>query len=668
MTILSACGSSSVSIDSPLDGSILDVGSSGINIQYSDEDTSNLIVELNGVNITDTLEIAATNATGTANELVGGLNVLKATLNGKTVISKFDYYMAGIPTNVTALYSDKAYDDAIKDRYNSLAHDQLLDLAKEYGYTSDISIPTEIVSEGSRILMAQLHDEGAPNTSKVFLLDTRADSAEGGYIDTATLNIFTGECALQVITETHSQSFDLCESPETTLLKRLLEKQDYNKVAEKCGNDSPCSPQVISYAKTVISSVNGCKVFYSPHCAGSAFSFTDALLVLGVCNSSNIDPNGAGSGGGGGCSPDPENPSNLRSFGEPHIMTMDDVRYENHLGGEFVLLREKSVAGLEIQTRQQIMVSGSFNAAVAMRLGEDVIEFRRLSQELLINGINQTLNEGDTLTLAGGSFILRNNGIWISTPEGNQIQALVSSSHLDIHIDLASTLSGNVEGLLGNFDGDKNNDRTLRNGGLTWDIAVFKEDWRLQQEESLFTYEEGQSTDTFYVPTVDPAAIEEAYLNEASDIYFEQCGESPSADSTLVTSIAIDLAAGMTVEDINVWFSTNCENGSVIAPVTSWNELYANFSGSWDTSYGYQINLTQNERNITGFYSSHPTLIEGTMTGNIFTGKALYDNGSDTPLLLFEMIITLSDDGLSFTEVRWADGWSTTSTHTGTKL
>ncbi len=98
-------------------------------------------------------------------------------------------------------------------------------------------------------------------------------------------------------------------------------------------------------------------------------------------------------------------------------------------------------------------------------------------------------------------FVVENNTIKIQFDIGNGINAEISVTkgyHLiTIGANLPSEFKGNINGLLGNFDGESNNEFINRNGTLIADNATeeslfyeFGQTWKIFQNESLFSYKE----------------------------------------------------------------------------------------------------------------------------------------------------------------------------------
>jgi len=215
---------------------------------------------------------------------------------------------------------------------------------------------------------------------------------------------------------------------------------------------------------------------------------------------------GAGSAGGGNRPPGGSG-SPAAGIGEPHYLSGDGTGYSSQAVGEFVLV-ERGV-GQNIQVRTQPWKSSqraSAISAMAFQVGNNRVEVR-LDGTVLIDGHEApagAMVQGD---LANGGAI----GLW------RRVEALVGvvvvwpdfsicwitprDGWLDFTLLLADEDAGQ-RGLLGNNDGDPNNDLVARDGATASvlndaEVATFVQSWRVTAEESLFTYKPGESTKTY---------------------------------------------------------------------------------------------------------------------------------------------------------------------------
>jgi von Willebrand factor type D domain len=237
------------------------------------------------------------------------------------------------------------------------------------------------------------------------------------------------------------------------------------------------------------------------------------------------------------CSKKKPPPGPAESNGDPHLTSLDGLHFDFQAAGEFVLVRARS-GDLEIQARQEQYEdrpSVSVNTQMAMRVSGRRVTVspgptKDSQPAVRIDGVPNPVAAGAPVALGGGASIARD-----ATPEGDVDVAWPDGSHVDVRpvgkwgvagrVELASERANQVNGLLGDFDGNPRNDLATRAGkriGYTaeksggWgfiDRYVIPEEftkkffadlydkvgdsWRISQAASLFDYGPGQSTKTF---------------------------------------------------------------------------------------------------------------------------------------------------------------------------
>lgn len=195
------------------------------------------------------------------------------------------------------------------------------------------------------------------------------------------------------------------------------------------------------------------------------------------------------------------------SFGEPHYITFDGTGYSFQAAGEFTMMRTID-GSLDIQVRQESWEGRndvSVNTVIAIGSGDDVLEIRAEDGSILLNGIQFVLEDGEGSLIGTNSILARDGNTYVFSDENlNGVRVDVKDGWLDIVPFLNDTMSGSVEGLLGNNDGNTDNDFILPDGTiLTQPIAAdvlygeFADGWRVTSDSSLFTYENGDNTETY---------------------------------------------------------------------------------------------------------------------------------------------------------------------------
>lgn len=210
-----------------------------------------------------------------------------------------------------------------------------------------------------------------------------------------------------------------------------------------------------------------------------------------------------------------------RVWGSPHLTTTDGFAYDYYASGDYILSTIPGAKGYQIQARFVPGYDVSWPVAMAIQVGDDVVEIfsetfvppaigwvppsDRLrifvnGQELMEAGKYHTTRINPILTLPGGGRILvdetvgrmaveQEGGAWVD-PTGVYVLWPVDNEQfahvvhvktfnfdqseweqykdvpplLEISIDRDERFSGIERGLLGNMDGDPSNDLIRRNG------------------------------------------------------------------------------------------------------------------------------------------------------------------------------------------------------------
>jgi len=197
------------------------------------------------------------------------------------------------------------------------------------------------------------------------------------------------------------------------------------------------------------------------------------------------------------------------SDGDPHIRTFDGVGYSFQAVGEFIFFSTKNGSS-EFQVRQEpfgTSTTVSVNTAITARLGDEIVGvYAGQSNSLVVNGTAITLAAGESIAVGTGSVYFDGSAYTITDEFGNGTWARPSafSPFMNLRPFASNDLRGEIEGLLGNADGDRSNDFALRDGTVlsqplpvTQLYGEYADAWRIDQVGSLFVYDEGESTETF---------------------------------------------------------------------------------------------------------------------------------------------------------------------------
>jgi Ca2+-binding RTX toxin-like protein len=224
-------------------------------------------------------------------------------------------------------------------------------------------------------------------------------------------------------------------------------------------------------------------------------------------------------------------------LGDPHVVTFDGLFYDFQDAGEFTLIQSTNENPFTVQARMREWDLGdavgdkfSVNTAIATELNGVKIGFYikgSLPYDLTAAAADSDPynDEEPVLYIGDYGYFIPDNGIMmvedgyiyrngdnytVINATGDTITVTVHDQYIDFRASSPAARQGNVEGMLGNFDGDTSNDFKLDSGtDLGSSISsntlydVFGEDWRITQGESLFLYGEGQNTSSFNNPDFD---------------------------------------------------------------------------------------------------------------------------------------------------------------------
>ncbi|MCI5227520.1 MAG: hypothetical protein D3918_12885, partial [Candidatus Electrothrix sp. AX2] len=250
------------------------------------------------------------------------------------------------------------------------------------------------------------------------------------------------------------------------------------------------------------------------------------------------------------------------SSGDPHIYTPDRLKYDFQAVGEFIYLQStQDPTEMTIQIRQGAWGNSkniATNKAVAMSVGGDVVEINvENTPHLSINKTPVTMADKEVRQLNNGCKIYAETQrkYWIIWKDNSMALVDTHGHYLNISVSLPDSRKGSVKGLLGNNDGDKANDLQTRDGSIVFDLTnkltkdelynQFGNSWRITQEESLFTYAEGEDTATHTDLNFPYELVRASDLSDTVRASAEQtCRDAGITDPLLLEDCILDV--GMT--------------------------------------------------------------------------------------------------------------------------
>lgn len=252
------------------------------------------------------------------------------------------------------------------------------------------------------------------------------------------------------------------------------------------------------------------------------------------------------------------------SCGDVHILTPDGLKYDFQAKGEF-LATQSSDGGVIVQARQSPwVVDGevrnervSVNTAVAFQVGldGDKIEFY-VKPELgfYVNDVAEALPSSRLALTNGGSIDpigSESRPEFIITWPNGSFKARVIM-YPNSHIDYGVRGSGTLEGLLGDLDGDAQNDLQVNDGDMSTENEVitplpsadeltrFGDSWRVSAEESLFSIAAEVSTDQ--TDGAEPLTMQDIDAEEREEAA-NTCGEAGVSNELALRDCTYDVAA-----------------------------------------------------------------------------------------------------------------------------
>ena len=223
-----------------------------------------------------------------------------------------------------------------------------------------------------------------------------------------------------------------------------------------------------------------------------------------------------------------------RTAGDPHLRTLDGLNYDFQTVGEYILCKSDK-RNFEVQVRQKaVNAFVSLNSAVALNVhGQRVVfsateESSSTNVDLKINCEPVQILDKFLVFQNGGAIEKLSDQMYKVYWETGEVVSLRVSNYIDLGLSIPRDLNRTTAGLLGNNNGDPNDDlRTLEGQFLSIDqfgkeliTAQVKDlskaelaakeqlshaqiasevgrSWRVSDSTSLFCYSPGTNTNTF---------------------------------------------------------------------------------------------------------------------------------------------------------------------------
>lgn len=183
-----------------------------------------------------------------------------------------------------------------------------------------------------------------------------------------------------------------------------------------------------------------------------------AAFVGIECGGTPIDPD-SGEGDSPGEEPPADDQRVGRSYGDPHQLSFDRLRYSFQAAGEFILVNS-SIDDFEVQARQDFTGtrarSASLVAELAVRTPDnDIVQIT--NDRVFVNG--QAVS--GTVALRGGATL---TGRVLTLADGSEVRTRPRGPFMDVTILLSESRNDQVVGTLGNSNGDASDDLSVRDG------------------------------------------------------------------------------------------------------------------------------------------------------------------------------------------------------------
>ncbi|XP_038044291.1 sushi domain-containing protein 2-like [Patiria miniata] len=283
---------------------------------------------------------------------------------------------------------------------------------------------------------------------------------------------------------------------------------------------------------------------------------------------------------------DPPRPAG--GTGDPHLTSLDGYKFTFNGAGEF-LMASSAVHNLTFQARMERYRNTNASVYTAF-----VLQTNDSSKvQVQMSNMNETLIlvDGEPLRLDSipikvhhlrGVRIRFNSEmtkINIAFSAGIAVTVYIDTEVMSFIAQLDTKFQGQVQGLLGNLNGNPDDDLQFPNGTLLKPGSSLKElhefglEWLVAPEESIFTYISPFDYSTYHFPKFSPN-FEVPDLNQVSQEIKDLCGDSMEcvfdavitgslsfANETLVVTVTITKVQQGLVKIVSCGYPGDVENG-----------------------------------------------------------------------------------------------------------
>ncbi|CAC5394799.1 unnamed protein product [Mytilus coruscus] len=243
------------------------------------------------------------------------------------------------------------------------------------------------------------------------------------------------------------------------------------------------------------------------------------------------------------------------TFGDPHVDTLDGFQYTFNGWGEYTMMKiENENITFEVQARTDLATSKNgtelkkinatiFSGFAAKEDGNASLQVELASdlKTMVVygNGNDYTtqFNTDENFKVFLTGIVLRrlNHILAVAFSEsGIQLNFQVKTRQLTLSASVSEDFKSQVTGLMGNFDGDKNNEFVLPNGDILSSSDVdtereiynnFGQLWETTAANSIFAYTDGKSWADYSHQDFVPWFIDE-FKNTTLQSAYTICGGS----------------------------------------------------------------------------------------------------------------------------------------------